>query len=195
MVRIEEELKKEANTEFCAVALRLGIFAGKRYGLGLLPILVPRLKTHLVPWVAGGKTGMPIIDGRDIGRAAALAASVDGLSGYEAFNVIGPEIPSVRAVLTHLHDQYGLPLPHYSVPFPVAFSFAWLMELLDPLVPWEPLVTRSIIHLLQETGVNNAKASERLGYIPRHHWKEAVDAQMAEMAIRQIKPMKMAREL
>jgi len=65
------------------------------------------------------------------------------------------------------------------------------MEWLDPLVPWDPLVTRSIVHLLKETGADNARAEQRLGYHPHHHWKEAVDAQLEEMAVRQKSPMRM----
>ncbi len=64
LVRIEDVLRDRASAGFKVVNLRLGLFAGARYGLGLLPILVP--------WVAGGRTGMPMFDGRDIGQAAAL---------------------------------------------------------------------------------------------------------------------------
>jgi nucleoside-diphosphate-sugar epimerase len=195
VVTIEDKLRASVNEDFCAVNLRLGLFAGSRYALGLLPILVPRLKTHLVPWVAGGRTSMPIIDGRDIGACAALAATVPGLSGYEGLNAVGPEVPTVRDVLNYLHEKHGLPRPHFSVPFPVAFVFAWLMEVLNPIVPWEPLVTRSIVHLLQETAADNSRALERLGYTPKYHWKQAVDTQLAEMSIQQKKPMKMARAL
>jgi nucleoside-diphosphate-sugar epimerase len=130
-----------------------------------------------------------------VGACAALAATVQGLSGYEGFNVVGPEVPTVHDVLNYLHDRHELPRPHFSVPFPVAFTFAWLMEMLDPFVPWEPLITRSIVHLLQETAVDNSRAMERLGYAPKYHWKQAVDIQLAEMAMHQKKPMEMARPL
>lgn len=195
VVVIENELRSIANETFCAVNLRLGLFAGSRYALGLLPVLVPRLKTHLVPWVAGGRTKLPIIDGRDIGAACALAATKQGLSGFESFNVVGPEVPTVREVIDYLHENYKLPRPHFSVPFPIAFAFAWLMEKLNPIVPWEPLVTRSIVHLLQVTSVDSDLARQRLGYRPKHHWKQAIDTQMLEMAERQKKPMSMARPL
>jgi nucleoside-diphosphate-sugar epimerase len=161
--------------------------------LGLLPILVPRLKTHLVPWVAGGRTSLPIIDGRDIGQAFALAATAPDLADYEGFNIVGPEVPSVRQVITLLHDEFGLPKPHFGVPFAMAYPFAWLMEKIDPIVPWEPLITRSIIHLIEEVGVNNTKAERLLGYRPVHGWREAVRTQMAEMAVRQTRPMAMVR--
>ncbi len=63
------------------------------------------------------------------------------------------------------------------------------MEKLDPIVPWEPLITRSIIHLIEEVGVDNSKAERLLGYRPVHGWREAVRTQMAEMAVRQTRPM------
>lgn len=195
VIAIEDALRKASDSQFCGVNLRLGIFAGHRYALGLLPILVPRLKTHLVPWVAGGKTSLPIIDGRDIGAAFASAVKAEGLSGYAGFNIVGPEIPTVRQVIEFLHDEYGLPKPHFGVPFAIAYPFAWLMEKLDPLVPWEPLVTRSIIHLMEEVAADNGRASSMLGYQPRFHWKDAVRAQMDEMKVRQTRPMKMVRPI
>lgn len=191
VVAMEDGLRERAGGRTVMVNLRFGIFAGRRYGLGILPILVPRLKTHLVPWVAGGRTGLPITAGADIGAAMALAATAPGLSGYEGFNIVGPEVPSVRQVIQFLHDRHGLPLPHFSVPFALAYRFAWLMEKLDAVAPWDPLVTRSIIHLLEETGADNRRAQERLGYRPAVGWRQAIAEQMAEMAVREKKPMRM----
>jgi nucleoside-diphosphate-sugar epimerase len=195
VITIENALRTKADPRFQVVNLRLGIFAGQRYALGLLPILTPRLKTHLVPWVSGGRTSLPIIDGRDIGQAFAMAVVAEGLADYESFNIIGPEVPSVRDVITLLHDEFDLPLPHFGVPFALAYPFAWLMEKLDRLVPWEPLVTRSIIHLMEEVHADNGKASRLLGYKPVHHWRDAVRMQMQEMCIRQTWPMRMTKPL
>lgn len=194
VISIEDYLRERAGPDFTVINLRLGLFAGRRYGLGLLPVLLPRLKTHLVPWVSGGNTSMPIIDGRDIGQAFQKAVFAEGLSGYQSFNIVGPSVPSVREVMEFLHEQ-GYPKPHFSVPFPVAFAFAWFMEMLDPVVPWEPLVTRSIVHLLREVNVDNGHAETILGYAPRHDWREAVEAQLAEMRARQTRPMSMAKTL
>jgi nucleoside-diphosphate-sugar epimerase len=191
VVAIENRLRQLAGPTFQVINLRLGIFVGRRYALGVLPILLPRLKTHLVPWVAGGHTGLPLIDGEDLGEAFALAALAEGLSAYEGFNIVGPEVPTVREVIDFLHAEFDYPRPHFSVPFRIAYPFAWLMETIDPLVPWEPLVTRSIVHLLEETGADNGKAERLLGYRARHHWKEAIRRQVAEMQVRQTTPMKM----
>lgn len=195
VIAVEDALKKAAGPTFQVRNLRLGIFAGQRYALGLLPILMPRLKTHLVPWVAGGKTGLPLIDGRDIGQAFACAALAEGLADHEGFNIVGPEVPTVRQVITFLHSEYGLPLPHFSVPFSVAYPFGWLMEKLDAIVPWEPLVTRSIIHLLEETHADNTKAMRLLGYHPAHSWRDAIREQVQEMQVRQVRPMSMVKPI
>ena len=193
VITIENYLIEKANSKFTVINLRLGLFAGNRYALGLLPILLPRLKTHLVPWVAGGQTSMPIIDGRDIGQAFQKAVLADDISGYQSFNIVGPSVPTVREVIDLL-NQHGYPTPHFSVPFPIAFTFAWLMEMIDPIVPWEPLVTRSIIHLLREVNVDNQKAEKLLEYIPTYDWRETIEAQLAEMSERQENPMSMAKQ-
>ncbi len=189
--RLEDAMRARAgNTTM--VNLRCGLFAGARYGLGLLPILLPRLRTHLVPWVAGGHTGMPIIDGEDIGAAFLQAVVTQGLSGYESFMIVGPEIPRVRTVLAFLQQEYGYPQPHFSVPFAAAYPFAWLLEKLHPVLPGDPLVVRSIIHLLEETHASNRVAGERLGYRPRIPWQVAIRRQIREMQDRQEGPMAMA---
>jgi nucleoside-diphosphate-sugar epimerase len=192
--RIEAAMREQAGTT-TMVNLRCGLFAGERYGLGLLPILLPRLKTHLVPWVQGGRTGMPIIDGRDIGAAFRCALLAEGLAGYESFNIVGPEVPMVREVIGFLHAEFGYPQPHFSVPFPVGYAFAGLMERLDAVLPGEPLVVRSIIHLLEETHATNAEAQRRLGYRPRIDWRDAIRAQLTEMRSRQQRPMSLALPL
>lgn len=175
--------------------MRLGIFSGEYYALGVLPVLLPRLKTHLVPWVAGGKTSLPIVDGRDIGQAMMCAALTEELSGYQALNIVGNEVPSVRAVIEYIHEKHAYPKPHFGVPFALAYPFAWLMEKLDPVVPWEPLITRSIIHLLEEVSADNERARLIIGYRPKYNWREAVDKQITEMHKVQGAAMSMARPI
>jgi nucleoside-diphosphate-sugar epimerase len=193
VIRMENTMRDNLHRGMSMVTLRLGLFAGERYALGLLPILLPRLQTRLLPWIAGGKTGLPIISGKDIGQAAVRAAVAPGLASYEAFNIVGPEVPSTREVLNYISENFGYPKPLFSVPFPAAYSFAWLMEKLDKVVPWEPLVTRSIVHLLEETHATNDKARERLGYVPEIHWKEAVHSQIEAMRRNEFKGMKLHR--
>lgn len=193
VIKIENTLRDSLSADKTVINLRLGIFVGERYRLGILPVLLPRLKTRLVPWVAGGHTSLPVADGRDYGQAMGLAALKEGLSGYHAFNIVGKEVPTVREIILYLHEEFGYPKPWFSVPFGMAHAFAWLMEKLDPIAPWEPLIVRSIVHLLEETGADNTIATRILGYQPQYDWREAVRLQVAEMEQRQLRPMAMAK--
>lgn len=181
VVRIEDRMEALATESTSMVVLRFGHFVGERYGLGLLPLLLPRLRTHLVPWVDKGRTTLPLIAGRDIGRAMALAAVSAQIDGFTAIDVVGNELPTTREVFRFLKDAYGYPLPHFGVSFPMAYAFARLMELASKLTPWDPFIARSIILLLEQTAPNNETARRLLGYEPQAHWKDAVRAQLAEM--------------
>jgi len=192
VISIEDALREAANPDFSTVVLRLGIFTGKRYGIGLIPILLPRLKTHLVPWVAGGTTNIPLIAGEDIGRAFLHSITANKLDSYEAFNIVGAEQPTVRELINFIHKKFNYPRPHFSVPFSIAYPFAWVMEKLDKVVPWEPLVTRSIIHLLEKTNVDNDKAYAKLAFQPQIYWKDSVIKQVEELHLSQKIKMSMA---
>jgi nucleoside-diphosphate-sugar epimerase len=197
LVAIEAAMRRAAQSnkqsDTTMVSLRLGPFIGERYSLGLLPILLPRLRSHLVPWVAGGRTPLPLIAGEDVGQAFRQASLAPGLSGYEAFNIVGPETPTAREVVEFLHQETGTPLPHFGVSFPAAYAFARLMELLDHFVPWQPLIVRSIVYLLEDFGVTNDRAEQVLAYRPRIGWRDAIRRQLHEMAERQMTPMAMAK--
>ena len=191
--RIEDRMRALAAGGTTMVVLRLGLFVGERYGLGMLPILLPRLRSHLVPWVGRGRTALPLIAGSDIGRALALAATADDPDGYVALDVVGKEIPTAREVFGFLHAAYGYPLPHFGVTFAQAYAFARLMEGVSRLTPWDPFITRSVVLLLEETAASNDLARRLLGYEPQVHWKDAIRAQLAEMQRDRIHGLPMAR--
>jgi len=196
VIRIEDYLRRRSSESFQVINLRCGLFVGKHYALGLLPILLPRLKTHLVPFVKGGNTQMPLIDGRDIAQAFVKAIQSEKLQrDFEGFNILGKEVPKVKEVFQYLHKRHKYPYPHFSVPFFVAYPFARLMEFLDPILPNEPLIVRSIVHLLEDTHTDNTKAKKLLGYDPLSNWKEAIDEQIEEMKLTQTRSMSMHKKL
>ena len=195
VTRIEDHMRKLGARDTSMVVLRLGHFIGEHYGLGMLPLLLPRLRTHLVPWVDKGRTTIPLIAGQDVGRAMALAAVSEQLEGFMAIDVAGKELPTGREVFRFLKDAYGYPLPHFGVSFPIAYAFARFMETISKLTPWDPFITRSIVLLLEETAPNNDRARRLLGYEPQVHWKDAIRAQLAEMQRDRIKGLRMARAI
>jgi len=191
--RIEDHMRVLAARGTSMVALRLGLFVGAGYGLGMLPLLLPRLRTHLVPWVSKGRTALPLVAGEDIGRALALAATCDRLDGWVTMDIVGKEVPTVREVFRFLHDAYGYPLPHFGVSFSMAYVFARFMESVSRVTPWDPFLTRSIVLLLEETTGDNREARRLMGYEPLVHWKDAIRAQLAEMQRDGVQGLPMAR--
>ncbi len=195
VIRIEDHMRTLSSGSTSMVAMRLGHFVGERYGLGLLPLLLPRLRTHLVPWVAKGRTTLPLIAGRDVGRAMALAAVSGRVGEFATIDAVGKELPSGREVFRFLNEAYGYPLPHFGVSFPVAYTFARLMGTVSKFTPWDPFITRSIVLLLEETAPSNERASQLLGYEPQVHWRDAIRAQLAEMRRDRVGGLRMARPL
>jgi len=181
VVDIENHLRSQAERGTTMVSLRCGHFAGTRHNLGFLSLLLPRLKTHLVPWVAGGKARVPLVDGRDVANAYALAATVDGLKGFESFNICGPSFPTMREVVDFLHAEMRIPRPHFGVPLSGAYAFGWLMEKLNPVLPGDPFLTRAIVFLGEDWYAPSALAKQRLAYEPKFGWKDALKSQIRDM--------------
>jgi len=192
IMKIEEHLKEIGTKEKMEVViLRVGFFVGENYALGLLPILLPRLKTHLVPYIERGSTTLPLIDGRDIAKAFMLAATLPLQRPLNIIDIVGKQIPTVKEVFVYLHKKHGYPLPHFSVSFDVAYIFARFMRALYNLLPADPLIVPSIVLLLEETYATNDKAKEILGYEPEIDWKQSVDVQIEQMQREQKKAMRM----
>ncbi len=181
VVDIEQYMRKQSDKGTTMVSLRFGHFVGKRYNLGFLSLLYPRLKTHLVPWVAGGKTRVPLTDGRDIGQAYYLTTITEGLQGFESFNICGPSFPTMREVINFIHTETGIPCPHFGVPLHGAYVFGWLMEKINPLLPGDPFLTRAIVYLGEDWYAPSDYAKERLGYKPAIDWKTAIRGQLLDM--------------
>ncbi len=167
------------------VHLRLGHFVGAGNTLGLVPALVPRLRTRLVPWINHGRHRLALVAEDDIAQAFVLATTADALDSYEAFNIAGPECPTSREVFELIAEETGFPLPWFSVPGGLAAGFGWLMEachLLFPFIPGRsPFLTRSIVHLAEDWPVSTSYAQTKLGFRPSTDWRAASRAALREL--------------
>lgn len=191
VIKIENYLKEVSNAGMITINLRVGLFTGENYALGILPILLPRLKTHLVPWIKGGSTSLPLIDGKDIGKAFSLATKAKLQNTHYAIDIVGKDTPNVKDVLNYLHTKYNYPLPHFSVSFKIAYIFARFMRALYKILPGDPLIVPSIVLLLEETYANNNYAKEVLGYEAQIDWKDSIDIQVSQMLQEQKENMRM----
>jgi nucleoside-diphosphate-sugar epimerase len=163
---------------------RRGHCVGAGNRLGMLPAVVPRLRTRLVPWLGRGNGHLPLIADSGLGQAFERAAVAQGLADYESFNICGAEFPTLREVLSYVAKCADLPLPLYRVPYPVGYAFGWLTEALKPVLPGSfPFLTRSILHLCEAWLRPGDYAREKLGYVPSKSWRDAVDEHLADLKL------------
>ena len=163
------------------VNLRLGAFIGSGNRLGLVPALTPRLRTYLVPWLAGGRKRQALVADTDLGQAFARACVAQGLNDYESFNICGTEFPTLREIVNFIAAETGFPKPLYSVPYPAGYAFGWLMEKLHPVLPGHPFLTRSIVHLCEDWVCPSDYAQRKLGYVPEKDWRTTIREHLADL--------------
>lgn len=180
VVALEAELDAMAARGITAVAMRCGFFVGPGTAIGIMPVLLPRLRARMVPMLGGGEVPMRFVDVRDIGEAFAVAALAPDLQGRVSLDVVGDDAPTFRELCGFLHAEYGYPLPLFGVSFDLAYRFAWLAEKLAAITPFEPLITRSIV-FLSEPAVLDTEVLRGLGFRARHHWRDAIREQIDEI--------------
>lgn len=157
------------------ITLRLGHFVGAGNRIGLVPALVPRLRTRTVPWLARGRARMPLVTADDLGQAFARAVGAELPGPYDSFAICGPEFPTAREVISFLATEAGVPRPRYSVPYPAARALAATLELLHPITPGSaPFLTRSLVYLARDWWCPDQRATEVLGYRPTGDWRSGV---------------------
>jgi len=182
LVELDAFMRANAHRGTTMVTMRLGHFVGRGNHLGLVPAIIPRLRTRMVPWLAGGRKRMALVAGTDLGDGFALAAVAKGLDSYESFNICGPSFPTSREVFTHVAERSGSPRPVFSVPYAAGYTFAWLMEALHPLLGGAaPFLTRSIVHVAEDWHCPTDYAAQRIGYKPSKDWRQAVDEAIEEL--------------
>jgi len=182
LIDLDEHMRANSSRGTQMVTMRLGHFIGAGNRLGMLPALVPRLKTFLVPWLAGGRKRLPLVADTDLANAFVRAALAQGLDDYESFNICGAEFPTLREVVGFIATETGFPRPLYSVPYPAGYAFGWLMETLEPLMPGSsPFLTRSIVRLCENWVCPNDYARRKLGYAPKKDWRTAIREHLADL--------------
>ena len=182
LIDVDRFMRSNAQRGTQMITLRLGHFVGVGNRLGLVPALAPRLRTYLVPWLAGGRKRLPLVADSDLGQAFACASLAQGLDDYESFNICGTEYPTLREVVQFIAAETGLPQPLYSVPFSAGYAFGWLMEKLHPVLPGSsPFLTRSIVHLCENWVCPNDYAHRKLGYAPVKTWRTAMREHLADL--------------
>lgn len=181
LIDLERRMRTQADARTALVSLRLGHFVGPGNSIGLIPALAPRLRTRLVPWLAGGKARFPLVTGEDLGQGFACAVRAELPEPFDAFAMCGPEFPTAREVIGLVAEEIGTSPPRFSVPFPAADLLARVCEWTKPVVPGPaPFLTRSTVHLARDWYCPDERATAILGYRPTGDWRTAVRAALSQ---------------
>lgn len=182
LIDVDAFMRANAGRGTQMITMRLGHFVGAGNTLGLVPALAPRLRTRLVPWIAGGRHRLALVTDTDLGQAYLRACVAPDLDDYEAFNICGSAFPSTREVIDLVAREGGLPRPWFSVPRWAAYAFGWLMERLHPVLPGKaPFLTRSIVYLAEDWPCSVERAAAKLGYVAAKDWRAAMREAVAEL--------------
>ena len=182
LIDLDRYMHTHSNRGMQMITMRLGHFIGAGNRLGIVPALVPRLRTYLVPWLGGGRKRLPLVADSDMAQAFVQAVKAEALNDYESFNICGTQFPTLREVVEFIAAETGFPQPLYSVPYPAGYAFGWLMETLKPLMPGSsPFLTRSIVHLCEDWYCPSDYARRKLGYTPKKDWRVVVREHLVDL--------------
>jgi len=181
LIELDAHMQSIGSTQTNMTSMRLGHFVGEGNKLGVVPALLPRLKTFLVPWLNGGKNRLPLISGQDMAKAFVRFCETEQLQPYESFNICHKDRPTMREVVDHMSEVGRVPRPIFSVPFWAAYVFGWLMEALHPVLPGKaPFLTRSLIRVSEDRDPSIAYAKTKLGFVAKDDWRKQVKDSVGE---------------
>jgi len=173
MMAVEDYMQAHASIGCSFVNLRLGIYSGKRLNFGLLPFLLSKSDSMLLPFIRGQLGYFPLIDGKDIGQAFIRAALAPKSAQYESINIIGSESPQQSEVFEFLHQHYKHSGLKTGLPAVIAKLYMQLLSLIKS-DPQHPLVTTSITSQMLNPVITNSKARDLLGFDPKISWQASL---------------------
>jgi len=174
LIDLEELLKDISSSSFKGISLRLGHFIGRGNTLGLIPVLIPRLKTGLVPWIDRGENKVPLIGPKDIAQAFYRSAEADIKEPYTVFNITSGTHPSFKEIIIFLNRNFGFKKPLFSIPRWFAYMFASAAEIFGNATNTSPFISRAIVHLAENWETDNLYAIKELGYSPVDDWRSVL---------------------
>ncbi len=174
LIAVEDYLRNLHSSNRCQfINLRLGLYAGRRLHLGLLPLLLARSGHGHMPYITGQLGHLPLVDGRDIGQAFVRAALAPIDAAYSCFNISGPDTPTQAQVMEFIHGQLGHAPLRPGLPRVLASPVLWLQGKLFQQ-NGQPMITRPMMDMLLSPGIDTAQSRGAIGYDPETSWQASL---------------------
>lgn len=146
-------------------------------GMPTLDAMVENVRAGQFRWVGDGSQAMSTAHVENVCHAAVLALE-RGVGG-QAYFVSDGRDGTLRGVISAFLRTRGIEPPPSSVPLPVAWFMARLMETAWRVLkkPGEPPITRQMLRLIgQPFTVDISRAQRELGYQPVVSWEQGLAA-------------------
>lgn len=105
-----------------------------------------------------------------------LASTQAALPPAAVYNITNHQPETLLNVLTQLlHGEMGMNFSSKTLPYPLLYSVACMMEVIAKMNGKEPLLTRYSVGALNfDMTLSQQKASEELGYVPPYSLEEGI---------------------
>jgi nucleoside-diphosphate-sugar epimerase len=174
LIAVEDYMQNQSQRSCSFINLRAGIYSGRRLNMGVLQLMLTNHPRYHLPTLRGDHGYLPLVDGQDLGQAFARAALLPIDTPYVSFNIVGPDCPSQQQVVSFIAELTGHNWPGTGVPAPLAYLYAYVMEILQRTTG-RPGFNRCLLQLLRNPAISNTSASNRLGYEPKINWKSSLE--------------------
>lgn len=173
LIAVEDYLRNYRDSRCQFINLRLGLYAGRRLHLGLLPLLLARSGHGFLPAISGEHGHLPLVDGRDIGQAFVRAALAPIDANYSCVHVTGADTPSQAEVMSFIRQQLGHAPLGVSLPHFVASPLLWFQGRFRRF-QGQPMLTRAMIDMLNSPAVDTQNSRQLIGYDPEISWQASL---------------------
>lgn len=146
-------------------------------GMPTLDRMVAQVRAGLFRWPGDGNQAMSTAHVDNVCHAALLALQTG--RGGQAYFISDGRDSTLRQVISGLLATQGIEAPRASVPLPLAWFFAGLLERAWSLfsLSGEPPITRQMLRLIgQPFTLDISKAERELGYTPIVSWDQGLAA-------------------
>ncbi|PHM45047.1 NAD dependent epimerase/dehydratase, UDP-glucose-4-epimerase [Xenorhabdus mauleonii] len=143
----------------------------------LLPRLLAQVKASngVMALPAGGKNVLDITYVMNVVHAMSLATHREGLKSGEIYNITNQQPQPLAKTLGLLFDEMNFGYRIKSLPYPLLYGIAAVLEGISVITKKEPLLTRyGIGAAYYSMTLDNSKAKEELGYSPIYTIEEGI---------------------
>ncbi|MEC4686094.1 MAG: NAD-dependent epimerase/dehydratase family protein [Nitrospirota bacterium] len=176
LIKIEELLERhQGEGKMETVIIRPGIFIGEGGGDHSMVIgLAEGLKKKQLPYIQGGKAVISVVSLKDVAEAFYLSVKSRNAAG-QIYHISSDKKVTMKDIIDFIADELNYERPARNIPFSIAKTMGFLMEIGHRFTKKEPALCRTMA-FMSGKGLHLSidKAVKELGFAPKCTWQDAL---------------------